>query len=219
MYINDRHSEIQVPLTKDIQAYSIPLGKKLFISRQDMRILRTCSNILEEAVLYTFLSAEKYPFIASDIEINGKLNAIILSGMFVILLWKHFSVIILDNKSNKIHENIPSSKLKIMHSFTAFWAPFSFFLAFSSEAILVTAKLIPEEARVIANVYTDIISWKIPTPSAPILFEIYTLNIIPILCISIAVAVKIVTFIIKSLAFLKLSPYYKKYMFFSKKDE
>lgn len=89
-------------------------------------------------------------------------------------------------KSAKIKKIIlaqqPKNKLKIKHLYAAFLAPISLLQANSSETTLVDAILIPAEAKVIPNIYTDITREKTPIASSPIVFEIYMLKNIPITC-------------------------------------
>ena len=89
-------------------------------------------------------------------------------------------------KSAKIKNIIlaqqPKTKLKIKHLRAAFVAPISLLQASSSETTLVAAILIPAEARVIPNIYTDMTREKTPTASSPIVLDIYMLKNIPITC-------------------------------------
>lgn len=66
------------------------------------------------------------------------------------------------------------------------------------------ARLRPDVAIVIKNIYTDIIRLNNPVASAPILFETYILNIIEMLLVRIAVIVSIRPLIIN---FFTLSPF------------
>ena len=76
----------------------------------------------------------------------------------------------------------PKSKLNNTHLVAAFLLPISLFAANSSETTLVVAILIPAEARVIPNVYTDITKVNTPTASSPIEFDIYTWKYVVIIC-------------------------------------
>ena len=65
------------PKTKDKQAYSKPFGIKRDIKYAVETIFTNCSKILATAFFPFFLNAVKYPFNAEDIEIKGRLIAII----------------------------------------------------------------------------------------------------------------------------------------------
>ena len=76
----------------------------------------------------------------------------------------------------------------------------------SFETREVHARFKPEVARVIANMYTDIISPNTPIASVPILFEVYNPNAIPILLIAIFVTVSIEPLIKNFFVLFKISP-------------
>ena len=80
-------------------------------------------------------------------------------------------------------------------------------LANCSETRRVQARLNPEVASVVANIYTDMTKLKVPTASEPILLEMYKLNSIPILFIKKAVIIKINPFMRKIFVFFKISPF------------
>lgn len=101
----------------------------------------------------------------------------------------------------------PKSKENTRQVLTAFRPSKKLPLANCSETIEVHAKLSPEEARVIANIYTDIINVNMPNASEPILLEIYKLNTIPIPVIIKEVHVKSNPFIKKIFVFFKISPF------------
>lgn len=79
-------------------------------------------------------------------------------------------------KSEKIKKimlaQIPKDRLNKMPRLAAFLAPISLLAASSSETTLVTDILIPAEAKVMPNIYTDITREKTPTASSPIVFDI-----------------------------------------------
>ena len=78
------------------------------------------------------------------------------------------------------------------------------FFANSSETIQVQARLIPEVAKVIAKVYTDMTKLNMPIASWPTLFATYMLKISPAPRIKSEDEVKIIPFTIKIFAFLKI---------------
>lgn len=204
-------SDTHVASISDMHAYSSPLGNNKFKNILARNIVINWLVIWENAVLKTFLVAEKYPLIAELIEINGRAVVIIYNGNFVILFLKQTLTIKLELISSNIDAKIPKQKLSIKHSNIAFFEPLKFPFAFSSDTILVAVRLIPDVAIVIKKENTDIINVNKPIPSAPILLDIYTLKKIDILCITIDVRVNITVFIINNFALLKKTPPKKIY--------
>ena len=79
-------------------------------------------------------------------------------------------------------------------------------LAIASDTSFVVARLMPDVASVIAKEYTVEISVKSPIASAPIVLEIYTLKLTPIVLKSSDERVRIVPFTRNFLSLLILSP-------------
>ena len=94
-----------------------------------------------------------------------------------------------------------------MQVLTSFRPLKKFPLANCSETIEVHAKFNPEVAKVIANIYTDIIRLKTPNASEPILLEIYKLNTMPMPLVMKEVQVKSIPLIKKTFVFFKISPF------------
>ena len=117
-----------------------------------------------------------------------------------------------NNKTKKLLPN-PNKRENRRQLLTAFKPSKKFPFANCSETMQVQARLNPEVARVIANIYTDMTKLNTPTASEPILLETYKLNTIPILFMIKAVIVKIKPFIRKIFVFFKISPF-NKYVFF-----
>ena len=69
-----------------------------------------------------------------------------------------------------------------MQLLAAVFAPTSFLQASSSATILVEEIFLPAEARVIPKTYTDITSENTPMASSPMVFDIYILKNVVIIC-------------------------------------
>ena len=117
-----------------------------------------------------------------------------------------------DMKNIKLAQ-ILKIRLKNIHFRAAFFAPKSFCHAISSETILVADMFIPADASVIPNIYTDITSENTPTASSPIVFEMYMLKNIWIICNNIVLISNIIVFNIKIFnVFNKFIPSFFKYI-------
>ena len=123
--------------------------------------------------MYILFTPVKYPVIDIVTDEKGKLIAIIYSTMLDILSCNIYLHIIGESAIKSIHAILPKNKLYSIHFCIAILAPDSEFIDNSSATILVDAKLIPELAIVIANIYTDIISPNSPIDSLPILLATY----------------------------------------------
>ena len=75
-----------------------------------------------------------------------------------------------------MQENIPKTKLYVMHILIILGIAHSLCFSASSETTLVIARFTPEVAKVTQNIYIDIIIEYTPRASAPNLLAIYTSN-------------------------------------------
>lgn len=215
-YKNDITSDIKSPIISARQTYSNPLPMKKFKRKIIAIILTIVSNAWEDALLYIFLTAQKYPFILADIEIKGKAIEMkyIVTGLT--LLCSQLTDIVFARIINTILVKIPSKKAIFKHCLLiCFRLQLESFACFS-EIIFIVERLTPELAKVTAKAYTDITKLKAPTASVPILFETYILKDIEIALINNAVIDTIIPFIMNFLILDKTN-HLQKYMQVNKK--